>query len=606
MHLTFADWAVVAGYFLINLLIGLWYRRRATGSTDDFFVSGRQVSWWLAGTSMVATTFAADTPLAVTGLVALYGIAGNWLWWNMLLSNMLTVFFFARLWRRANVITDVEFVELRYSGKPAAFLRGFRALYLGLPINCIILGWVNLAMVKILMIIFPGLQFPALGISDPKLAALAVVFVIMLVTALISTLSGLWGVLVTDLFQFVLKMGMVIVLAYYAVRAVGGMGALQSRLEALDAARGGHGSILAFAPAIGSTWLPMLAFFVYLAVNWWATWYPGSEPGGGGYVAQRMFCAKDERHSLLATFWFSLAHYALRPWPWILTALASLVLYPNLADKESGFVKTIVDPRVFPPALAGLMVAAFAAAYMSTVATQLNWGASYLVNDFYRRFLAKGRPDRHYVVVSQLTTVLLMVISSVVTYYQSSISGAWKLLMAVGAGTGSVYILRWFWYGINAWSEVAAMGASFAVSMILQFGYHIDTNDPEQFARTILVTVACATIAWLGATVLAGPEPMPVLLAFYRRVRPNPALWGPVAQAARELTPPRDAGRNLVDWLAGCVMIYLTLFGIGKLLFGQTTVGLLFLGIAAVSGGFLYWHLNQRGWSVMTEGPTRS
>ncbi len=347
MRLSVLDWAIIAAYFAINVGIGLYYRKRATASTEEFFVSGRNVSWWLAGTSMVATTFAADTPLAVTGLVAAYGIAGNWLWWNMLLSSMLTVFFFARLWRRAGVLTDVEFAELRYAGRPAAFLRGFRALYLGLPINCIILGWVNLAMVKILLIIFPDLSLGWLGIADPKIAALVVVFLIMLLTALISTLSGLWGVLVTDLFQFVLKMGMVIVLG--VVRGAGRRrhGRPGEVADGAGRARGG-GSILSFTPDVGSAWMPMIAFFVYLAVTWWATWYPGAEPGGGGFVAQRIFCAKDERHSLLATLWFSVAHYAMRPWPWILTALASLVLYPTLADKESGFVKAMADPRVFP------------------------------------------------------------------------------------------------------------------------------------------------------------------------------------------------------------------------------------------------------------------
>ena len=383
MQLALIDWLAVAAYFLFNVFIGLYYRKRATASTEDYFVSGRKVTWWLAGTSMVATTFAADTPLAVTGLVASYGIAGNWLWWNMLMSGMLTVFFYARLWRRAGVLTDVEFAEIRYSGKPAAFLRGFRALYLGLPINCIIMGWVNLAMVKILMMIF--------GVT--KIQALLMVFGIMIVTAMISTLSGLWGVLVTDLFQFVLKMGMMIVLAYFAVHAVGGMGALKHKLLALDAAKaaagGGQGSILSFIPEIGSAWMPMITFVVYLAVNWWATWYPGAEPGGGGYIAQRILCAKDEKNSLLATLWFNIAHYAVRPWPWILTALCSLVLYPTLADKESGFIKVIIDPQVFPAALRGVMIAAFAAAYMSTIGTQLNWGASYLVNDFYRRFLVR-------------------------------------------------------------------------------------------------------------------------------------------------------------------------------------------------------------------------
>ncbi|MBU6402790.1 MAG: Na+:solute symporter, partial [Verrucomicrobia bacterium] len=410
MQLTFQDWTVIVAYFVFNLLIGLWYRRRATTSTAEFFVGGRKVRWWLAGTSMVATTFAADTPLAVTGLVAAHGIAGNWLWWNMLLSNMLTVFFFARLWRRAGVLTDVELAELRYGGKPAAFLRGFRALYLGLPVNCIILGWVNLAMVKILMVIFPVTKLQALGL----------VLLIMVVTAGISAIAGLWGVLVTDLFQFVLKMGMVIVLAYFAVAAVGGMSGLLTKLAALDAARnaahGGQGSILSFTPDIGSAWMPWVTFLVYIGVVWWATWYPGSEPGGGGYVAQRIFSAKDERHSVLATLWFSIAHYAVRPWPWILTALASLVLYPHLQDKESGFVRTIMDPHVFPTALRGLMIAAFAAAYMSTVGTQLNWGASYLVNDFYRRFLRRHHNEAHYVRVSQGATILLMLLSCVVTY----------------------------------------------------------------------------------------------------------------------------------------------------------------------------------------------
>jgi solute:Na+ symporter, SSS family len=594
------DWTVIAGYFAVNLLIGLWYRKRATSSTDEFFVGGRRVSWWLAGTSMVATTFAADTPLAVTGLVASYGIAGNWLWWNMLLSNLLTVFFFARLWRRAGVLTDVEFAEIRYGGRPAAFLRGFRALYLGLPINCIVLGWVNLAMVKILLIIFPGMSWPALGITNPKLAALAVVFVLMLITALISTLSGLWGVLVTDLFQFVLKMGMVIVLAIFAVRAVGGLEALQVKLRALDAAKGGSGSILAFTPDIGSAWMPMITFVVYLAVTWWATWYPGSEPGGGGFVAQRMLSARSERDSLLATLWFSIAHYALRPWPWILTALASLVLYPELTDKESGFVKVMVDPNVLPPALAGLMIAAFAAAYMSTIATQLNWGASYLVNDMYRRFLVRRGTESHYVRASQIATLVLMLASSVVTFYQESIAGAWKFLMAVGAGTGSVLILRWLWWRINAWSEIAAMVASFVVSLVLQLGFKLDTNDPRQFAWTILITVGFSTFAWILTTFLTAPEDKELLVAFYRRTRPNPRFWRPIAAQAG-MTAASDGWNSLFDWLAGCLMIYLALFGTGKIIFGETLLGLALLACSALAGAALYWDLRNRQWKIVTD-----
>src|SRR5215471_17637168 len=390
MTLSFVDWLVIAAYFALNLAIGLYYARRARGSTAEFFLSGRNVPWWLAGTSMVATTFAADTPLVVTGMVARYGIAGNWLWWNMAASGMLTVFVYARLWRRAGVMTDVEFAEIRYAGRPAAFLRGFRALYLGLPINCIVIGWVNLAMVKILMLI--------LGVD--KLEALAVVLGMIAITSFISTLAGLWGVLVTDLFQFVIKMSMVIALAVAAVSAVGGIHEMKLKLADVDRARGmPAGSALSFVPDLNSAWMPMLTFLVYVSVVWWATWYPGAEPGGGGFVAQRMFCAKDERHSLLATLWFNIAHFALRPWPWILTGLASILLYPNLQDKESGYVLVMIDH--LPPSLRGPMVAAFAAAFMSTIGTQLNWGASYLVNDFYRRFLRPRESEQRYVRVSQ-------------------------------------------------------------------------------------------------------------------------------------------------------------------------------------------------------------
>jgi len=591
MQLALIDWLAIGAYFLFNILIGLYYRKRATASTEDYFIGGRKVSWWLAGTSMVATTFAADTPLAVTGLVASHGIAGNWLWWNMLMSGMLTVFFYARLWRRAGVLTDVEFAEIRYSGRPAAFLRGFRALYLGLPINCIIMGWVNLAMVKILMLIF--------GIT--KIQALWIVFGIMILTAMISTLSGLWGVLVTDLFQFVLKMGMMLILAWFAVRAVGGMGALKDKLLQLDAVRaagdGGHGSILSFTPDIGSAWMPMLTFVVYLAVNWWATWYPGAEPGGGGYIAQRILCAKDEKNSLLATLWFNIAHYAVRPWPWILTALCSLVLYPSLADKESGFIMTIMDPGVFPAALRGLMIAAFAAAYMSTIGTQLNWGASYLVNDFYRRFLVRGRKEKHYVAASQLATLLIMIASCVVSYYQDSIAGAWKLLIAIGAGTGSVLILRWFWWRINAWSEIFAMAASFFVSMLLQICFNMNSDDPW----LIIITVLSSTAIWLAATFITAPEKEEVLLSFYRRVRPSAAFWGEIARKAADVPVQHDGACNLLDWLCGCLLVYMTLFGVGKLIFGHLLLGSSLLVLALLAGGVIYWDLNRRGWKTIVD-----
>jgi Na+/proline symporter len=591
MRLTLVDVLVIAAYFALNLGVGIYYRKRATRSVNDFFVSGRNVSWWLAGTSMVATTFAADTPLAVTGLVARNGIAGNWIWWSMAFSGMLTVFFYARLWRRAGVLTDVEFAEIRYSGAPARFLRGFRAFYLGLPINLIIMGWVNLAMVKILVLV--------LGVS--KVAALGIALGIMVLTASISTLSGLWGVLVTDLFQFILKMGMVIVLAVFAVRSVGGIGGLVRGIENVQAKSGASGSLLSFVPDIGSTWMPFLTFFVYIAVNWWASWYPGAEPGGGGFIAQRIFCAKNEKHSVLATLWFNVTHYALRPWPWILVALVAVVKFQGdpafAADPESGYVRILIAD--LPASLRGLMLAAFAAAYMSTISTELNWGASYLIHDLYRRFLVRGRSEKHYVFASQAATMLLMVLSAVVTFFMDSIADAWKFMIAVGAGTGLVYLLRWFWWRINAWSEVSAMVAALATSLTARYAFGLSEADPRQFALIVLVTVGVTTAVWLTVTFLTKPEPKDVLLAFYRRVRPNAALWGPVAREATDILPRRDGLFNLIDWLCGVVMIYAFLFGVGKIIFGEMGLGLIFVGAGALCGGIIYADLSKRGWETV-------
>jgi Na+/proline symporter len=575
MNLSLLDWTVIAAYFLFNLGIGIYYARKATGSTSEFFLSGRNVPWWLAGTSMVATTFAADTPLAVTGFVARNGIAGNWLWWNFVMSGMLTVFLYARLWRRAGVMTDIEFAELRYSGKPAAFLRGFRALYLGLPINCIILGWVNLAMVKILEI--------TLGLD--KRGAILVVMGMLVFTAFYTAISGLWGVLVTDLFQFALKMAMVIVLAILAVNAVGGIDALKTKIGALDAASG-SGSRLAFFPEYDSIWMPAITLFVYLAVNWWATWYPGAEPGGGGYVAQRIFSAKNEKHGLLATLWFNIAHYALRPWPWILTALASLILYPELLDKESGYIKTLLDPAVFPTYLRGFMLAAFAAAYMSTIGTQLNWGASYVINDFYRRFIKRDAKDKHYVVISQLVTLLLMIASVIVTFFMESIGGAWKLLLVTGAGTGTVLLLRWFWWRINAWSEVSAMITAAIVSIFLQVVLRWDSDRPRDFAYLMLVTVLITTVVWVVATMVTSPEPNEKLIAFYKRVRPEGPGWNRIAAQAG-LSAEHAQGRislQIINWILGCALIYGSLFGIGKLIFKEWLAAAVYLLVAIVAG----------------------
>jgi len=596
MKLTWADWLVVGFYFLVNLLIGLYYRKKASASTSDFFVSGRQVTWWLAGTSMVATTFAADTPLWVTGQVARHGIAANWLWWSFLLSGMMTVFFFARLWRRAETITDAELVELRYAGAPAAFLRGFRALYFGVLMNCLVVGWVNLAMEKILG--------TALGI--PKTWAVVICVALMGVTGFYTTISGLWGVLWTDVVQFVLKMSMVIVLAYYAVRAVGGIDAMKQKLAVIDAARqtsqGGSGSILSFVPDLHSPWMPLLTFCVYIGVSWWANWYPGAEPGGGGYVAQRIFCAKDEKHSLWATLWFNIAHYALRPWPWILTALAAVILYPELsqpgADPEIGYIKVWVD--YLPSALRGLMLAAFAAAYMSTIATQLNWGSSYIVNDFYRRFLARDRAEPHYVRVSKGATAFLAVLGAGVSMVMQSVSGAWELLLGIGAGTGAVYLLRWYWWRINAWSEVAAMTAAVVTTLFLRALHPFTGSDSLVFGKSILVTVALTSACWIIATILTRPEPDSKLVEFYRRVKPAVAGWKRIAALAPEVPPSRDGWYNLIDWLLGCVMVYMALFGIGKLLLGAPGLGLTFLAISAGCGYAIYWDFSRRGWETLS------
>ena len=589
MTLTAIDWAIVVAYFLLCAVMGLYFTRRGGESLDQYFLSGRQAQWWLAGTAMVATTFAADTPLVVTGLVATKGVAGNWLWWNFVMSGMLTVFFFARLWRRARVMTDVELAEVRYGGPPAAFLRGFRALYLALPINLIILGWVTRAMIKILTI--------ALGLRDVTIAGMTVggeiiaVGICFLITVLYAVAAGMWAVLWTDLVQFVIKMSAVIVLAVYSVRAVGGIEAMKTKLVEHFGSETAALSVLPVSATAGGiysyAWMPLLTLAVYLSVQWWAAWYPGAEPGGGGYVAQRIFSARTERDGVLATLFFQIAHYALRPWPWIVTGLATVILYPTLQDKEAGYVHAFVD--LLPTPWRGFMLAGFAAAYMSTVGTHLNWGASYLVNDFYKRFLKKNGSERHYVAVSRATTGLLFLASVSVTSQLSSIEKAWELLLALGAGTGLVLILRWYWWRINAWSEISAMLASFVVSL-LAFAFiapRFAANDPNAQATVMLVTVACSTVVWLAVTLLTRPEPDAVLEAFYRRVRPGGPGWAKVSERLGLGREPIPGGALAwTNWIAGIVAVYATLFGIGKLVFGYTGTGVVLLAIAASA---FYW-----------------
>jgi solute:Na+ symporter, SSS family len=585
MLLSFSDWLVIAAYFVLAGGIGLALARRGGRSLSDFFVSGRSLPWWLAGTSMVATTFAADTPLAVTGMVAEHGIAGNWLWWNMVMSGILTVFFYARLWRRAEVLTDAEFAEIRYSDRPATFLRGFRAIYLALPINLIIIGWVNLAMVKILSV--------TVGL-DPWVS----LFILFIVTALYSTLSGLWGVVVTDFVQFGIAMVGSILLAIYAVGAVGGMDGLRA---GLDERFGSADVALSFFPQVGAAWMPALTFFVFLGVQWWAAWYPGAEPGGGGYVAQRIFSARTERDGMLATLWFNVAMYALRPWPWILVALASLILYPGLEDPATGYVRTIVD--LLPSPMKGLLIASFMAAYMSTISTQLNWGASYLVNDIYLRFLNPEAGERRRVAVSRAATLVLFGLSALVTANLSSIEGAWRLLLALGAGTGLVYILRWYWWRINAWSEISAMVASLVISTALQWLGGFDSNDPNDFAWLMLLTVGLSTAVWLLTTYLTAPVPDEKLIAFYHRVRPGGPGWRRVAIAAGYGPEKMDGGAlNWTNWIAGVVAVYACLFGSGRIIFGDVLEGVLLLGLALAA--FFWISRTLRRTDAAGRGPT--
>ncbi|MBA3887294.1 MAG: Na+:solute symporter [Acidobacteria bacterium] len=580
MVLTALDWAIIAGYFAISLAIGVAFYRRAGQDTGEFFLSGRNLPWWLAGTSMVATTFAADTPLAVAGLVARNGIAGNWIWWNAALGGMLTVFFFARLWRRAGIMTDVEFAELRYAGRPAAILRGFRALYLGIPINVVIMGWVNLAMAKVLLITMGWDRLTAVLVS-------------LAVTGLYSAVSGLWGVVVTDVFQFVLAMAGTIALAWFALRApgVGGIDGLRDQLPA---------SAFSFLPQVGTVAasdgalglaLPVATFIAFIGVQWWASWYPGAEPGGGGFIAQRMMSAKDERHSFLATLWFTVAHYGVRPWPWILVGLAAVALYPDIADKEAGYVMVMRDH--LPVGWRGLLLGAFFAAYMSTIATQLNWGSSYVVNDFYRRFVRREAPEAHYVLVSRVTTLGLMVLSGVMTFYLQSIRQAWEFVLESGAGIGLVLILRWYWWRINAWSEISAMIAP-AVGF-----FYLKVFTDVAFPHTLLYLVAWTTGWWLLVTLLTPAEPDAHLVAFYRRVRPAGPGWKRIAAAAGGPSPEPIAGL-FVDWIAGVVLIYAALFGVGTLLLESFAASLVYFAVAILAVGLIYRDLSRRGWRSVT------
>ncbi len=597
MHIHFIDWAIIALFLLVSIGIGVYMSKRAGKSTSDFFLTGRNLPWYVAGTSMVATTFAADTPLAVTELVAQSGISGNWLWWNMLFGGMLTVFFFARLWRRSNIMTDTEFVSIRYSGKPARFLRGFRAVYIGLFMNAIVMAWVNLAMVKILQVMFPELtlfgisQVTFLGITFSS--HLMIVGMMMGFVAIYSALSGLWGVSITDTFQFVIAMGGSIILAVIALDHVGGVTGLKAELSEV-------GWVFDFFPVVegeaatavetgtGLLKMSVVALVAYLGVQWWASWYPGAEPGGGGYVAQRMMSAKDEKHSLLATLWFQVAHFAIRPWPWIIVALAALVMYPDATDKGATYVMVIRD--LLPTGLLGLLLAAFFAAYMSTMASQTVWGTSYIINDLYRPFVKPGATEKYYVKISRVTTFLLMLFSLVVTTQFEMISDAWRFILACSGGIGLVLLLRWFWWRINAWSEIAAMLAPYAIYPILVFRYQM------AYESILLIIVAWSTLVWLTVTFLTKPTREEKLKEFYEKVHPGGPGWKAIAREMPHVKGDTGYRQLFVSYVSGCLMVLFTLFGIGRLIFAEYLSAFIYLGVATIAAAIIYYNLSRTGW----------
>ena len=658
MYLTLTDWLFIGGYFLIMVGVTLAYRRRAGRSTGDFFLSGRSLPWYIAGTSMVATTFAADTPLAVTELVATNGIAGNWLWWNMLIGGMLTVFFFARLWRRAGILTDCELVSIRYSGGAARFLRGFRAVYIGIFMNMVVIAWVNLAMAKILAVVFPG--FTLFGYSSVTLGGmvfsshLLLVGMLTLFVGFYSSLSGLWGVSITDTIQFVLAMGGCIVLAVIAVHHadVGGVEGLKGALPE---------QVFRYFPVVGTDdasgvggalQLTLLAFIAYIGVQWWASWYPGAEPGGGGYVAQRMMSAKDEKHSLLATLWFQVAHFALRPWPWIVVALVALAVMPMAPDTETlrqenpewfsvaekqflnqelsaqeqtlsldkGYdhfydtYENTVDPgrmypklmvKYMPTGLLGLLLAAFFAAFMSTVASQTVWGTSYIINDLVRPYIRREGTEKYYVRIARFTTILLLVLAFFVTTQLTMISDAWRFILACSGGIGPVLIFRWFWWRINAWSEIAAMIAPFVVYPLLYLEpvLVLLTGSPEPlpYEAVLMIIVGWSTVVWLTVTLFTPPTDNQTLLSFYERVHPGGTGWKRISRQLPHVKGDSGYLFLLIGWIAGSVMVLFTLFGIGKLIFAEYLMAAIYLGVAAAAATTIIAVMRKTGWKKVAE-----
>jgi SSS family solute:Na+ symporter len=573
MRLTGLDWFIVAASIVVSFIPAIVFARRAGSSTAEFFTSGRSAPWWLIGVSMVATTFSTDTPNLVTNIVRTSGVAGNWVWWAFLLTGMATVFFYARLWRRSGVLTDLEFYEIRYSGRPATFVRGFRALYLGLFFNCVIMASVNLAAAKIANVLLGWPMSQTLLIC----AALNVTF---------AATSGLWGVLVTDFIQFGIAMTGSVAAAVYAVRQtqVGGLAALFEKTDA---------KTLALLPDFGDPSTALAVFIIPIAVQWWSVWYPGAEPGGGSYIAQRMLAARTEKDALAGTLFFNFAHYALRPWPWVIVALASLLVFPSLDDIRRAF--PYVDPTLIghdmaypamltflPAGLLGLMVAGLLAAYVSTISTHLNWGTSYLVHDLYRRFMRPGADERHYILVGRLVTAGLMMVAAALTFVLDTAQASFNLLLSVGAGTGLIYLLRWYWWRINAWSEIAAMVSSFAVAV----GFFVAAKRGVVIAThtSLLVTIGITTVVWVAATYMTTPSDRATLVRFYRLTRPAGPGWKPVQADAGVGSSPDSVADGMLGWTLGCLVVYAALFGTGSFLYGRTAQGLVFTAVFMLAG----------------------
>jgi Na+/proline symporter len=585
MHVTSLDWVIVVVSIVVSFLPAVFLMRRAGRNTAEFFTSGRSAPWWLIGVSMVATTFSTDTPNLVTNMVREKGVADNWLWWSFLLTGMATVFFYARMWRRSGVLTDLEFYEIRYSGKAATFVRGFRSIYLGLFFNCVIMASVNLAAAKIANVV---LGWP-MGKTLLICALLNVAF---------AATSGLWGVLVTDFIQFGIAMTGSFAAAYFALKQpeVGGLSGLFQRIDP---------KTLSFLPDFSDWGLALSVLIIPITIQWWSVWYPGAEPGGGSYIAQRMLASKSERDALAGTLFFNCAHYALRPWPWILVALSSMLVFPQLSDIARAFPyvdRSLIGHDMAYPAMLkflpvgflGVMIAGMLAAYVSTLSTHLNWGTSYLVHDFYRRFVRPGREERHYVAVGRLVTALLMVAAAFLTLVLDTARQTFDLLLSVGAGTGLIYLLRWFWWRINAWSEVAAMASSFVVAVAFfvagKTGHAVPTH------VSLVITIAVTTLVWLAATYLTQPTDRATLVSFYKLVRPAGPGWSSVRAETGIASSPDSLPQAFLGWILGCVFVYAALFGTGSVLYGRTGLAAMWIALFVASGAGLI-RLLPRLWS---------